>query len=230
MSLSDGLETLAEGTGTSDLATDNPIKVLIVDDHPGVRAGIRNLIGIAKDIIIAGEGTNGADAIQLINAKKGDILLLDIELPDQRGDRVMHLIHELQPGMKVLAVSSYSDREYILGMVQNGAAGYITKDEAPVMLLKAIRIIVREGKEWFSPRAMKNSHLPSIEEQTLTQREVQILRQLLMDQPQAEIATALQMHEQQLEKYVKVLMKKLEADTMDALRNMARRVLARHDG
>ena len=68
-----------------------------------------------------------------------DILLLDIELPDQRGDMVMRHIHDTQPDMKVLAVSSYSDRDYILGMLENGASGYITKDEAPMMLLDAIQ-------------------------------------------------------------------------------------------
>jgi DNA-binding NarL/FixJ family response regulator len=228
MSLTNGLATLTEDTGKRVSITDNQIKVLIVDDHPGVRAGIKNLIEGAKDIVVTGEGANGADAMQLINTRKSDILLLDIELPDQRGDRVMHHIHEVQPRMKVLAVSSYSDREYILGMVQNGAAGYITKDEAPVMLVEAIRIIVREGKDWLSPRAIKNSRLSSLEEQTLTQREVHILKQLLMNQSQVQIANSLQMDEKQLEKYLKLLMRKFEAESIEVLKYAAQHILARH--
>ena len=229
MSVINELGTLTQGASTSEATTATPIKVLIVDDHPGVRAGIKNLIGVAKDIVIAGEGANGADAIQLINAKHGDILLLDIELPDQRGDRVMHHIHELQPKMKVLAVSSYSDREYILGMVENGAAGYITKDEAPVMLLEAIRIIVREGKDWFSPRALKNSNMPKLDEQTLTEREVHILEQLILNQSQVDIAQTLKMDEKQLEKYLNLLMRKFETDSMEVLKLSAERILARRE-
>lgn len=229
MSLTNGLETLTEDTGNRVSITDSQIKVLIVDDHPGVRAGIKNLIEGAEDIVVMGEGANGADAIQLINTKISDILLLDFELPDQRGDRVMHSIHEVQPKMKVLAVSSYSDREYILGMVQNGAAGYITKDEAPVMLLEAIRVIVREGKDWLSPRAIKNSRLSSLEEQTLTEREVHILKQLLRNQSQVQIANSLQMEEKQLEKYLKLLLRKFEAESIEVLKYAAQRILARYE-
>ena len=227
MSLMNELETLTESTGERVLMVDHPIKVLIVDDHPGVRAGIKNLIGTAKDIRIIGEGANGADALQLINTKESDILLLDIELPDQRGDRVMHRIHEMYPTMKVLAVSSYSDREYILGMVENGAVGYITKDEAPVMLIEAIRIIVREGKDWFSPRALKNSAQATLDEQSLTDREIQILEQLLKEHSRIQIAQTLQMNEKQLERYLDLLMKKFETDSVDVLKLAAGRILAR---
>src|SRR5512142_143271 len=111
------------------------IRVLIVDDHSGVRTGIRKLLQTAKDMVVVGEGVNGAEAIELVATRDSDILLLDIELPDQRGDVVMRHIHEKYPDMKVLAVSSYSDRDYIFGMVENGVSGYITKDEAPMMLL-----------------------------------------------------------------------------------------------
>jgi len=203
------------------------IKVLIVDDHSGVRTGIRNLLQAAKDMIVVGEGANGAEALELVNKKKPDILLLDIELPDQRGDLVMRHIRKTQPQMKVLAVSSYSDREYILGMLENGAAGYITKDEAPLMLLDAIRSIIRMGKNWFSPRAIKNSGLTSIEEQTLTAREVEILRQLVLDRSAGEIANSLDMTEAQVEKYLKLLMRKFETDSSNSLKQIALRILSR---
>ena len=93
---------------------DKQIRVLIVDDHSGVRAGLRNLLLAAKDITVVGEGGSGAEAIELVATKNPDVLLLDIELPDQRGDIVMRHIHDMQPDMKVIAVSSYTDRDYIL--------------------------------------------------------------------------------------------------------------------
>src|SRR5215216_2898881 len=228
MNLHSAIETnFEEDAGRGALKTEKQIKVLIVDDHSGVRRGIKNLLQTAKDMIIVGEGGNGAEAIQLAATKNPDILLLDIELPDQRGDAVMRHIHNTQPNLKVLAVSSYSDRDYILGMLENGASGYITKDEAPVMLLDAIRSIINKGKSWFSPRAIKNSGLPSIEEQTLTKREVEILQQLILDRPADQIAAFLNMSVEQVEKYLKLLMRKFETESLVALKHIASRILSR---
>jgi DNA-binding NarL/FixJ family response regulator len=227
MSLTHETMPLTEGAGETDSMTEDQIRVLIVDDHPGVRAGIKNLLGTAKDIVVVGEGENGADAIELVNTRKSDILLLDIELPDQRGDIVMRHIHETQPEMKVLTVSSYTDLDYILGMLENGALGYITKDEAPQMLLEAVRSIVREGKKWFSPRVIRNSGLIPIEEQILTDREVHILEQLIMDQSQIQIANSLAMDEKQVEKYLTLLMTKFETESLDVLKSTAQRIFSR---
>ena len=228
MTLHSSMEkSLEEDAGRRTLMSQEPIRVLIVDDHSGVRRGIRNLLQAAKDMIIVGEGGNGAEAIELAATRNPDILLLDIELPDQRGDAVMRHIHKVQPNMKVLAVSSYSDRDYILGMLENGASGYITKDEAPMMLLDAIRSIIHKGKSWFSPRAIRNSGLPSIEEQTLTKREVDILQQLILDRPAEQIAAFLNMSADQVEKYLKLLMRKFETDSLSSLKHIASRILSR---
>ena len=211
----------------SGRSMDTKIRVLIVDDHSGVRTGIKNLLQSAKDMVIVGEGGNGAEAIELAASRRPDILLLDIELPDQRGDAVMRHIHNTQPDMKVLAVSSYSDRDYILGMLENGAAGYITKDEAPMMLVEAIRSIIKKGTSWFSPRAIKNSGIPSVEEQTLTKREVEILEQLVLDRSPHQIASALNMDAEQVNKYLKLLMRKFETESIISLKHIAGRILSR---
>jgi DNA-binding NarL/FixJ family response regulator len=201
--------------------------VLIVDDHSGVRTGIKNLLQSAQDMVIVGEGGNAAEAIELAATRRPDILLLDIELPDQRGDVVMRHIRNTQPDMKVLAVSSYSDRDYILGMLENGASGYITKDEAPMMLVEAIRSIINKGISWFSPRAIRNSGIPSVEEQTLTKREVEILEQLILDNSPEEIASILSMDVKQVDKYLKLLMRKFETESMVSLKHIAKRILSR---
>jgi DNA-binding NarL/FixJ family response regulator len=129
--------------------------------------------------------------------------------------------------MKVLAVSSYSDRDYILGMLENGASGYITKDEAPMMLVEAIRSIINKGISWFSPRAIKNSGIPSVEEQTLTKREVEILEQLVIGRSPQEIASFLNMDVAQVDKYLKLLMRKFETESMNSLKHIAKRILSR---
>jgi DNA-binding NarL/FixJ family response regulator len=227
-----GLFTLSETDVKGEAArrtlmVDKRIRVLIVDDHSGVRAGIKNLLQAAHDMVVVGEGANGAQAIELAASKTPDIVLLDIELPDQRGDIVMRRIHKAQPDIKVLAVSSYSDRDYVLGMLENGVSGYITKDEAPMMLLDAIRSIMNGDKSWFSPRAIKNSGLPAVEEQTLTKREVEILEQLIDDRSTEEIADALSMSTDQVEKFVRLLRTKFETDSLTTLKHIARRILSR---
>jgi DNA-binding NarL/FixJ family response regulator len=205
------------------------IKVLIIDDHPGSRDGIKNLLSAAKDIVVVGVGGSGAEAIEQVAVKNPDILLLDMELPDQRGDIVMQHIHEMQPDMKVLALSSYSDRDYILGMMQHGAAGYLTKDEAPTMLIDAIRNIIERGGNWFSPQAVKNSNSTSLEQQALTKREVQILQQLTLDRSVDEIAAAVGISKKQVEKYLTLLMKKFETEALDSVKQIARRILSQRD-
>jgi DNA-binding NarL/FixJ family response regulator len=201
------------------------IRVSIVDDHSGVRTGIKKLLQAASDMVVVGEGKNGSEAIELVAAGNSDILLLDIELPDQRGDAVMRYIHNTFPTMKVLAVSSYSDRDYIFGMLENGVSGYITKDEAPLLLLDAIRNIVYKDESWFSPRVTKNSGIPSIEEQMLTKREVEILERLVLNQSPNEIAEFLNMGVAQVDKYLKLLMDKFEIESLASLKHIAQRIL-----
>ena len=205
---------------------DKLIKVVIVDDFPGVRAGIKNLLQSAKDILVVGEGANGKEAIELAAAKNPDIMLLDVELPDLRGDIVTHRIHETQPNIKVLAVSSYSDREYIHGMLETGAAGYITKDEAPTMLLDAIRSIIHSGRNWLSPKAIKHSRIAPIEEQMLSKREIDILGHLVLNRSDKEIADFLDTDEKHVKSYLKLLMTKFEAESLNSLKMIAQRILS----
>jgi DNA-binding NarL/FixJ family response regulator len=204
------------------------IRVVIVDDHPGVRAGIKKLLARAKDITIVGEGADGMKAIELASAKKPDILLLDVELPVVGGDIVMRRIHDTEPEIRVLIVSTYNDRTYVQSMLANGASGYITKDEAPAMLLNAIYSVLEKKDLWLSPRALENSGA-TLEEQTLTEREVEILRQLVLNRTTAEIANSVHMEEHQVMSYLQLLMDKFEADSLDSLRAVARRILPPDD-
>jgi DNA-binding NarL/FixJ family response regulator len=219
-------DTITKDAGKKASMTKEPIRVLIIDDHPVVREGLKNLLLTAKDMIIVGEGGSGSEAINLVVTKNPDILLLDMELPDQRGDLVMARIHDMQPDMKVLAVSSYSDRDYILGMMEHGAAGYITKDEAPNMLVDAIRNIVYQGRNWVSPRAIIKSIPTSLEQQTLSKREVQILQQLVRDRSLDEIAASVGIGTWQVENYLKLLMKKYETESLAMLKQLAQRILS----
>jgi DNA-binding NarL/FixJ family response regulator len=111
-------------------------------------------------------------------------------------------------------------------MLDCGANGYITKDEAPRMLLEAIHSIVQGKDDWISPLAIKSDGLGSLEKQVLTKRETDILEQLMLDRAEYEIADRLGLDEKLLEKYLKLLMKKFEAESLTALRRIARRIFS----
>lgn len=196
---------------------DKKIKVAIVDDHPGVRAGIKRLLISAGDIVIVGEGTDGTQAIQLVRAKDPDVLLLDVEMPTLRGDDALQEILTQDPDVKVLAVSSYHDRLYIQGMLDNGAAGYITKDEAPALLLQAIRSVVRGTAQWVSPKAHSQAWQINGDELTLTSREVEILHALVEGQSTQQISGSLGLELSQVERYIHLLQYKYSVDTLDEL-------------
>ena len=218
----DNPEEVDEGMDTSAAES---IKVLIVDDHEGVRAGLRSILHRAGNISVVGEAGNGEEAVSFLRVFLPDIVLLDIEMPGLRGDYVMRWIHESHPEIKVLAVSSHMDGEYVRNMLEGGASGYISKDEAPDILLQAIHAIIEEGVSWYSPTLLNNGTSRRIEDQTLTEREVRILQQLLLGRRPDEIATLMEMEPAQLGRYLDLMMRKFKADSLDELQEIARRIL-----
>jgi DNA-binding NarL/FixJ family response regulator len=199
------------------------IDLIIVDDHPGVRKGIINLLKAANDIVVVGEAANGKQAIKLAESKNPHIILLDVELPDMRGDIVLQHIHKQLPDIKVLAISAYSDRQYILGMMDSGASGYLTKEVIPAMLVKAIRSIVYDDMVWIGPRVIKDN---SKFETTLTQKEVDIMKELLVEASESAVAKKLGMDRKQAEKYLNLLMLKYEVRSITALRQIAQQLFS----
>lgn len=203
--------------------TTQHIKVVIVDDHPGVRAGIRKLLFHAKDIVVVGEGADGAEAIRLARTQKPDIMLLDVELPVLRGEEVARHIRDNQPNVKILAVSSHNDRLYIQAMLENGAVGFITKDEAPDLLLDAVYSIARGEANWVSPRASRHAQHLSLDDQTLTAREMDILHQLTLNKSKKEISQSLEIDEKRLMRHLQLLQAKFGVDSLVGLRRAAQR-------
>jgi DNA-binding NarL/FixJ family response regulator len=131
-------------------------RVLIAEDHPAVRAGIRSLLETASDIVIVGEAGNGRDALRLAREICPDILLLDIEMPGLTGVEVSRRLQAIDSPVRILVLSAYDDREYIHGMLASGAAGYLTKEEAPELLLEAVRRISQGEEGWLSRGAARS--------------------------------------------------------------------------
>lgn len=200
------------------------INLVIIDGHPGVRKGISELLTTAKDIVVVGEGENGAQAIQLALDKKPRIMLLNTELSDLRGTAVIRCLHAILPGIKIVAISSYSDSQLILGMMDNGASGYLTKDKIPARLINTIRSIAYEKNNWIGPRIKTNYDLHSKFEQTLTPKEVDILKQLAFERSENSIAIKLGIDRGRVRDYLELLMEKYQAKTLSELRFIARQI------
>ena len=128
------------------------IRVLVVDDHPVLRRGIKTILEKAGDIEVVGEVGDGRAALELVEALPVDVLLLDVEMPEMDGLEVAREINKNGMPVRILALSAYDDNEYILGMLKSGADGYLTKDEAPDLLVRAVRRVASGEASWLSKR------------------------------------------------------------------------------
>jgi len=126
------------------------ITVVIVDDHPIVRAGMRAILNSASDIEIVGEGVNGADALRLVAELCPDVLALDVQLPDLNGLEVTRRLRVNGSSTAVLILTAHDDSQTVFGLLESGAVGYVLKDEALEMLVGAVRVAAR-GETWLSP-------------------------------------------------------------------------------
>ena len=130
------------------------IRVLIVDDFPAVRAGLRELIGATSDIEVVGEAGSGEQAVTIARELNPDVILMDLSMPNCDGIEATRRIVAHDPAACVLVLTAHSDRKRTLGAIGAGAIGYLLKDVEPSHLLDAIRSAVR-GESPFDPRAAR---------------------------------------------------------------------------
>jgi two-component system response regulator DegU len=128
------------------------IRIVLADDHPIVRKGIFNLLDKEQDIDVIGEASDGEQAIQLTNRLKPDILLLDMEMPGLGGVDVAKRLRADNSPVKILVLSAYNDKQYILELLDLGATGYLTKDEAPTTIVQAVRGVAKGQEGWLSDK------------------------------------------------------------------------------
>lgn len=158
----------------------NPIRVLLADDHPVLRRGIRTILEMEDDIVVVGGAEDGEDALAQVEALKPDVLILDVSMPKLDGIGVIRrLVAERSP-VRVLVLSAYDDENFIAEMVESGAAGYLLKREALDTIVEAVRGIAVGETGWFS-RAIINKMLETRitgRELSFTDREKEILNLL----------------------------------------------------
>jgi len=159
------------------------MRILIVDDHAIVRKGLIQILNDEPENFIIGEAKDSDDALEKIRQSKWDMVILDINLPGRSGLEVLSIIHELNPLLPVLILSNYSEDQYAIRALKSGALGYLNKQSAPEELITAIKKIRRGEKYITSSQSallldsmlnQDNSHIARL--QTLSNREVEVLR------------------------------------------------------
>lgn len=176
------------------------IRVLLIDDHDMVRAGLRMLLEQRDDMVVVGDVNHGNNALQLVEQLKPDVLLLDMEMPGTKGVEVAAQLQEAGADVKVLALSAHDDEEYIQGVLCHGAAGYLTKEEAIDEVVDAVRGVARGEEGWMSRRAVARMAVIVRREGcqvdfNFTDREEDVLRLLMKGGTNKEMAKQLMVTE-----------------------------------
>lgn len=190
-----------------------PLRVLIADDHPIVRAGLRGELAYDEEVELVGEALNGDEALRLARELQPDVLMLDINMPGKKAIQVLKEVKRSLPDCRVLVLTAYGDSGTVLGMLKGGADGYLLKDEDPSVIHDALRALAG-GQTWVSQTISEQLLLLTREEtntvgNTLTQREQEVLELIVSGKTNAKIAQALSLAERTVEFHVSNLLQKL---------------------
>jgi two-component system response regulator NreC len=192
------------------------IGVLLVDDHPFVREGIRSFLSEQPGFQVVAEASSGDEALRLAQQHQPDFILLDINMPGINGLEAVGQLRRLAPDAKILILTVHNSREYVLHVARSGAHGYILKEAPPEELLQAIKAI-QQGQRYYSPAVAgyvfdeyehkaKKGDRPGV---TLTPREVEVLILTAKGKSIKEMADALNITAATVQTYRVRIMEKL---------------------
>jgi len=194
------------------------LRLLIADDHPLFRHGIRELLNLAPDIQVVGEATTGEEAITQAEALHPDVILMDINMPDVNGIEATRRILHNSPHIRILVVTMFEDDATVFAAMRAGARGYILKDAEKENILRAIQA-VGKGEAIFSPTiatrlidffTSQTSTLPREVFPSLTEREREILQLIARGISNIEIARELSLSPKTVYNYVSNILNKLQ--------------------
>jgi NarL family two-component system response regulator LiaR len=193
----------------------NKIKVLVVEDQAVVREGVVAILSFSPDIEVVGQAENGVQALTMVKAKKPDVILLDLVMPQMDGLTAIPRIKEIDPDARILVLTSFAEGDRVYQAIKSGALGYMLKDSTRDQLLQSIRD-VSQGRASLHPsvalKVIQEINRPSelsnnIE--PLTGRELETLQLIARGLSNQEIANALFVHERTIAKYVSSILNKL---------------------
>ena len=189
------------------------IRVVLADDHPLMRSGIRATLTAEPDITLLGEAADGHAAQALCRDLLPDILLLDLSMPGPSAAETVAFLRDHAPNVKVVVLTAYDDTVYVRGMLAMGVLGYVLKDEAPETVVTAVRAVA-DGQTWLSPTVQARVTARRVtrgKADVLTERELEVVRLLADGRTNKEIARLLDVTEKTVEFHVSKVLKKLGA-------------------
>jgi DNA-binding NarL/FixJ family response regulator len=194
------------------------IRILIADDHPVLRRGLRALIEEEPDMEVVGEAGNGLEAVQLAERLRPDVVIMDISMPELDGLEATRRIRERSPSTYILILTVHAHERYLFPVLKAGASGYVRKTAADEELIEAIRVVAR-GDVFLYPSATRmllDDYLAQVRAgreqdsyESLSEREREILRLLAEGHTNAEIAQKLNLSVKTVETYRTRIMEKL---------------------
>lgn len=221
------LHAARPSTTTASTSASRKIRVLLVDDHPVVRKGVRVCLAQASDIEIIGEAQDGQEALRLAQELKPDVLLMDIGMPRMNGLAVTEHLRDLGSPVRVLILSSYTSSEYVLRIIRSGAAGYLLKEASAEEMIRGLRT-VHSGQVFFSTQVahlalnqLVRRNPDDIETADLSAREREIVTHIAEGLSNKEIASLLNIGTRTVETHRERLMRKLNIRSIAGLTRFA---------
>jgi two-component system response regulator DegU len=192
------------------------IKIMIADDHSMIREGLKSLLELEGDILVVAEAEDGVDCLEKLKICTPDVLLLDINMPRKNGLEVLQTLKSSKSKVKVLVLTVHNEVEYLMKAVDIGVDGYILKDSESAELKKAIFSIV-EGENYIQPSLIPSLNSKMIEKnrdegkiESLTKRELEVLKLLAVGMYNKEVAEKLNISERTVKNHVSNIFKKIE--------------------
>ena len=194
------------------------IRILVADDHPIVRQGLKQIIADNPDMVVSVEAADGQEVLNQVWKNEFDVVLLDISMPVMNGMDILKQLKSQKPRLAVLLLSVHPEEQYALRALKAGAAGYITKDKAPEELIRAIRAVA-SGKKYISPSlAQTLASTAGVAatgplHQSLSDREYSVLRLIAAGRTKIRIAEELSVSPKTVSTYRSRLLKKMGLKT-----------------
>jgi two-component system invasion response regulator UvrY len=190
------------------------IRILIADDHPVVRLGLKLILEKEPDISVNKQARTAREALDMVDGTEIDVVLLDISLPDRNGLDVLHQLRIEHPDIKVLVISMHCEDLYAMRVLKEGAFGYLTKDSAPEELVKAVRKVVSGGKYVSSSLGEKlayglTSEIENTPDHSLSNREFQVMCMIASGKTIKEISKVLYLSGKTVSTYRSRVLKKM---------------------
>jgi DNA-binding NarL/FixJ family response regulator len=190
-------------------SSNQPIRVMTVDDHPLLREGIAAVIEGQADMKLVGEATNGREAIERYRALRPDVTLMDLRMPDINGIEAITAIRSEFPGARIIVLTTYTGDAQALGALKAGASAYLLKSMLRKDLLDTIRT-VHAGKRRIPPE-IATEIAEHAADDALTEREIEVLRRVALGNSNKQIAAQLTISEGTVKAHMKSILPKLSA-------------------